>query len=64
MTNLLKSIHQISHQMDVQTERLAFRHPVYALLLMVIGLPILTLLAVAVCTLTVAFLIAWGLGSL
>lgn len=64
MTNSLKSIHQILHKMDARAEHLAFRHPLSGLLFMFIGLPILTLFALFLFTLMVAFPIAWGLGLL
>lgn len=50
MTALIRSIHQAGERFDRQAERMAFRHPYIAILVMFIGIPIGILIAVALLT--------------
>ncbi len=50
MSSVLKSIHHFEHRFDACAERLAFRHPYAAVLVMFIVMPVFILLAVAALT--------------
>lgn len=63
MSKLLKSIRIAESNFDASAERFFFYHPYLGLLIVVVGMPIFILVAVAISTtaimLPVSFLLGW-----
>ena len=51
MDTLKRKFSRFENRFDTTAERFIFHHPLLGLLVMFIGLPLLTLLAVVICTL-------------
>lgn len=64
MTAIIKSIHKFEDDFDRKAERFAFHHQYIAFVMMFIGIPLFTLMAVAASTTVLIFPIAWILGWL
>ena len=63
MTAIRKTIHRYENKFNCCAERFAFRHPCLRFLTMFFCVPLLTLLAVAACTLPLAALLSLLLGG-
>lgn len=64
MTAIIKSIHKFEDDFDRKAERFAFHHQYIAFVMMFIGIPLFTLMAVSASTTVLILPIAWILGWL
>ena len=64
MTAIIKSIHKFEDDFDRKAERFAFHHLYIVFVMLFIGIPLLTLMAVAASTTILILPIAWILGWL
>ena len=62
MLMLKKRMSRMEKQVDASLERFIFQHKVLGVLMLFIGMPLLTLLAVCICTTVIALPRAMALG--
>lgn len=64
MLNLSKKIIESHSYCEKQMEKFLFHHPIIGLLLIVVGMPVFVLLAVAVSSTAVMLPVSWLMGWL
>ena len=59
MFTLIKSVSRFENHIDASIEKFIFHHKFLGFLMIFIGMPLVTLAAVCVCTTIIAFLFGW-----
>lgn len=62
MRRIVQSIHKLERIFDTKAEWLAFHHPYLAFFTVFVGMPIVVLAAVCVCTTIVILPVSWFAG--
>ncbi len=64
MTAISKLLHKFENKFNRDVEHFAFRHPRLAFLAMFVGVPIIILIGVFICTVLIVLPISWIFGWL
>lgn len=62
MTALINSIHKMGEKFDRKAESFAFHHPLLAFWAMFLGMPVVILMVVSVCTMAIGLPVAALMG--
>lgn len=58
----IKRISRLQNQMDASMEKFMFRHKIFGFFMIFVGMPLVTLVAVCLCTTIIALPIALAFG--